>query len=256
VDPTTLFGILAALGALLITMLLEGTYPAAVVLLPALLLVFGGTFGAAIAGSTADDVRKIGSWFRLAFAAERGPHTSDVIAQLVDLATKARKEGMLPLENHAAKVRDPFLRRGLQLAIDGTPVEQLRGVLEGQITVQRREDLVAARFFTRLGGYAPTIGIIGTVVGLVQVLKTLDDPTALGPLVAGAFVATLWGVLSANFVWLPIAAKITRTSDMRMAQRRLLVEGVVEIAAGSSPRLIRQRLQSMVPPSEAQRVAA
>jgi chemotaxis protein MotA len=256
VDPTTLFGILAALGALLITMLLEGTNPAAVVLLPALLLVFGGTFGAAIAGSTADDVRKIGSWFRLAFAAERGPHTSDVIAQLVDLATKARKEGMLPLENHAAKVRDPFLRRGLQLAIDGTPVEQLRGVLEGQITVQRREDLVAARFFTRLGGYAPTIGIIGTVVGLVQVLKTLDDPTALGPLVAGAFVATLWGVLSANFVWLPIAAKITRTSDMRMAQRRLLVEGVVEIAAGSSPRLIRQRLQSMVPPSEAQRVAA
>jgi chemotaxis protein MotA len=170
VDPTTLFGILAALGALLITMLLEGTNPAAVVLLPALLLVFGGTFGAAIAGSTADDVRKIGSWFRLAFAAERGPHTSDVIAQLVDLATKARKEGMLPLENHAAKVRDPFLRRGLQLAIDGTPVEQLRGVLEGQITVQRREDLVAARFFTRLGGYAPTIGIIGTVVGLVQVL--------------------------------------------------------------------------------------
>jgi chemotaxis protein MotA len=256
VDPTTLFGILAALGALLITMLLEGTNPAAVVLLPALLLVFGGTFGAAIAGSTADDVRKIGSWFRLAFAAERGPHTSDVIAQLVDLATKARKEGMLPLENHAAKVRDPFLRRGLQLAIDGTPVEQLRGVLEGQITVQRREDLVAARFVTRLGGYAPTIGIIGTVVGLVQVLKTLDDPTALGPLVAGAFVATLWGVLSANFVWLPIAAKITRTSDMRMAQRRLLVEGVVEIAAGSSPRLIRQRLQSMVPPSEAQRVAA
>jgi chemotaxis protein MotA len=256
VDRTTLFGILGALGALLVTMLLEGSDPTAVVLLPPLILVFGGTFGAAIAGSTAADVRKIGSWFRLAFTAERSPHTSEVIAQLVDLATKARREGMLPLENHAAKVRDPFLRHGLHLAIDGTPVEQLREVLEGELAVQRREDAVAARFFTRMGGYSPTIGIIGTVVGLVQVLKTLDDPTRLGTLVAGAFVATLWGVLSANFVWLPIAAKNTRSSDIRMAQRQMLVEGVVEIAAGSSPRLIRQRLQSMVPPSEVQRAAA
>jgi chemotaxis protein MotA len=256
VDPTTLFGILAALAALLVTMLLEGTSPLAVVLLPALVLVFGATFGAAIAGSTAADVRKIGGWFRLAFTAERGPHTTALIAQLVDLATKARREGMLPLENHVRKVRDPFLREGLQLAIDGVPGEQLRAVMEGQIAVQRREDRVAARFFARMGGYAPTIGIIGTVVGLVQVLKTLDDPTRLGPLVAGAFVATLWGVLSANIVWLPLAAKINRTSDLRAAQMRVLVEGVAEIAAGSSPRLIRQRLQSMVPPSEVQRAAA
>jgi chemotaxis protein MotA len=256
VDPTTLLGILAALGALLVTMLMEGTSPLAVVLLPALILVFGGTFGAAIAGSTAADVRKIGSWFRLAFTADRGPHTQELIAQLVDLATKARKEGMLPLENHAQKVRDPFLRRGLQMAIDGVPLEQLRTVLEREIAVQRGEDRVAARFFTRMGGYAPTIGIIGTVVGLVQVLKTLDDPTALGPLVAGAFVATLWGVLSANFVWLPLAAKIDRASELRARQMQLLVEGVAEITAGSSPRLLRQRLQSMVPPSEAQHAAA
>jgi chemotaxis protein MotA len=256
VHPTTVFGILAALGALLVTMLLEGTSPLAVVLLPALILVFGATFGAAIAGSTSADLRKIGGWFRLAFAGDRGPQTQELIAQLVDLATKARKEGMLPLEDHARKVRDPFLRRGLQMAIDGIPVEQVRSVLEAQITVQRSEDRVAARFFTRMGGYAPTIGIIGTVVGLIQVLKTLDDPTTLGPLVAGAFVATLWGVLSANFVWLPLAAKITRTSELRSRQMQLLVEGVVEITAGSSPRLLRRRLQSMVPPSEAQHAAA
>jgi chemotaxis protein MotA len=251
VDPTTLFGILAALGALLVTMLLEGTSPLAVVLLPALVLVFGATLGASIAGSTVADVRKIGGWFTLAFTAERGPQTPELIAQVVDLATTARKEGMLPLENHVAKVRDPFLRGGLQMVIDGVAVEQLREVLERRIAVRRGEDRVAARFFTRMGGYAPTIGIIGTVVGLVQVLKTLDDPTALGPLVAGAFVATLWGVLSANFVWLPLAAKITRTSELREQQMQLLVEGITEISAGSSPRLIRQRLQSMVPPSEA-----
>ena len=255
-DLTTLLGILAALGALLVAMLLEGTNPAAVLLLPALILVFGATFGAAIAGSTSSDARKIGTWFRLAFAADRAPHTQELIAQLVELATRARKEGMLPLENHARRVRDPFLRRGLQMAIDGVPVEHLREVLEGEIGVLHREDRVAALFFTRMGGYAPTIGIIGTVVGLVHVLGNLDDPTALGPLVAGAFVATLWGVLSANFIWLPLAAKITRNSDLRSAQMQLLVEGVVEITAGSSPRLIRQRLQSMVPPSEAHHAAA
>ena len=253
--PTTLLGILAAVGALLVTMLLEGTNPLAVVLLPALILVFGATFGAAIAGSTTGDVRKIGSWFRVAFTAERGPGTPELIAQLVDLATTARREGMLPLENHARRVRDPFLRRGLHMAIDGVPKEQLRAVLEAEIEVLRREDRVAARFFTRMGGYAPTIGIIGTVIGLVQVLTTLDNPTTLGPLVAGAFVATLWGVLSANFVWLPIAAKITRISDLRAARMHVLLEGVAEIQAGSSPRLIRQRLQSMMPPSEAQHAA-
>jgi chemotaxis protein MotA len=256
VDPTALFGILLALGALLVAMLLEGTSPLAVVLLPAMLLVFGATAGVTIAGSMTADIRKVGSWFRLAFAADRGPHTQELIAQLVELATKARKEGMLPLENHAQKVRDPFLRRGLQMAIDGVPLEQLRGVMEAEIAVQRAEDRVAARFFTRLGGYAPTIGIIGTVVGLIHVLGTLDDPEVLGPLVAAAFVATLWGVLSANFFWLPLAAKITRTSELRARQRELLVEGVAAITEGSPPRLIRQRLQSMVPPSEARHAAA
>jgi chemotaxis protein MotA len=255
VDPTPLLGILGALAALVITMLLEGTSPLAVVMLPALVLVFGATAGAAIAGSTTGDVRNIGRWFRLAFAADRAPQTQDLIAQLVELAFTARKEGMLPLENRARKVEDPFLRRGLQMAIDGVPMEQLRTVLEAEIEVQRREDRVAARFFTRMGGYAPTMGIIGTVIGLVQVLRTLDNPTTLGPLVAGAFVATLWGVLSANMVWLPIAAKITRTCDLRAAQMRVLLEGVAEIQAGSSPRLIRRRLQSMMPPSEVRHAA-
>ena len=255
-DPTTLIGMLAAVGALLAMMLMEGTDPVAVVLLPALILVVGGTFGAAIAGSTSADVRRIGSWVRLAFPPDRGPRTADLIALLVELAAKARREGMLPLEKQVSTVGDPFLRRGLQMAIDGVPMEQLRSVLEGEIGVLRNEDRVAARFFTRMGGYALTIGIIGTVIGLVHVLQSLDQPEKLGPLVAGAFVATLWGVLSANFFWLPLAAKITRTSDLRTAQMELLLEGVAEILAGSSPRAIRQRLRSMLPPSEAQHAAA
>src|SRR3954447_4023254 len=126
---------LGALAALVVTMLLEGTSPLAVLLLPALILVFGATFGAAVAGATTGDLRTIGAWFRLAFAADRTPHTQELIAQLLDLASKARREGMLPLENHAQRVRARSRRRGLLMAVDRTPIEKLRGMLEAEIAV-------------------------------------------------------------------------------------------------------------------------
>jgi chemotaxis protein MotA len=142
------------------------------------------------------------------------------------------------------------------MAIDGVPVEQLCAVLDNEITVQRTDDRVAAKFFARMGGYAPTIGIIGTVVGLVQVLQSLQDPELLGPLVATAFVATLWGVLSANFIWLPMSAKIQRNSDLRAAEMQVAVAGITEILAGTNPRALRVRLQSMLPPSDVRSTAA
>jgi chemotaxis protein MotA len=256
VIPATFVGMALAIGSLVATMLLEGTSPLSIVLLPPLLLVFGATLGAAVAGSTTADVRRLGSWFRMAFAAERPSTTGSLVAQLVELATLARKEGMLPLENRARRVEDPFLRRGLQLAIDAVPVEQLRRVLDREIAATRDDDLVAARFFSKMGGYAPTVGIIGTVVGLVQVLKSLEDPQLLGPLVAGAFVATLWGVLSANFIWLPMSAKIRRNADLRRAQMELIVEGICEILAGTNPRALREKLRAMLPPSEVRLDAA
>ena len=254
--PATFVGMALALGSLIAMMLLEGTDPLAIVLVPPLVLVFGATFGAAVAGSTMADLRKLGSWFRMSFGSERTSMNGALVAQLVELATMARKEGMLPLENRARSVEDPFLRRGLQLAIDAVPVEQLRRVLDREIAATRAEDLVAARFFAKMGGYAPTVGIIGTVVGLVQVLKSLEDPKVLGPLVAGAFVATLWGVLSANFVWLPMSVKIRRNADLRKAAMELIVEGICEILAGTNPRALREKLRAMLPPSEAHLSAA
>jgi chemotaxis protein MotA len=245
-----------ALGSLVTMMLLEGTSPLAVILLPPLVLVFGATFGAAVAGASVTDLRRLGSWFRLSFAQEKASPSRSLIAQLVELAGLARKEGMLPLENRARSVEDPFLRRGLQLAIDAVPVEQIRRVLDREIQATRADDLVASRFFAKMGGYAPTIGIIGTVVGLVQVLKNLEDPAVLGPHVASAFIATLWGVLSANFIWLPMSVKIRRNADLRRAQMELILEGVCEILAGTNPRALRDKLQAMLPPSEAQLTAA
>jgi chemotaxis protein MotA len=255
-DPATLIGIALAMGALLVTMLLEGSSPMAIILLPPLLLVFGGTFGAAIAGSAMADVKKMGGWFKQALMPAKVPPIADRIATLVSLAEKARKEGLLALEAQVKDIDDPFLKRGLQMGIDGTDPEELRTVLEGEISAKKSEDKVAAKFFTAMGGYAPTIGIIGTVVGLIHVLENLSSPESLGPLIASAFVATLWGVLSANLFWLPMGAKITRISELQAAQMELLVEGITEIQAGTSPRAVRQKLTALVPPSEVEREAA
>jgi chemotaxis protein MotA len=255
-DPATLIGIVLAVASLLFMMIMEGSSPMAIVLLPAMVLVFGGTFGAAIAGSSMADVKKIGGWFKQALMPAKVPPVSDRIATLVSLAEKARKEGLLALEAQVKQIDDPFLKRGLQMGIDGTDPEELRAVLEGEIAAKKAEDKVGAKFFTAMGGYAPTVGIIGTVVGLIHVLENLDAPETLGPLIAGAFVATLWGVLSANIFWLPMGAKITRISELQAAQMELLVEGITEIQAGTSPRAVRQKLTAMVPPSEVAREAA
>src|SRR3954465_692562 len=255
-DPATLIGIAVAMGAILLTMILEGSSPMAIILIPPLILVFGGTFGAAIGGIAMSDVKKIGGWFKMALMAPAVPPVTERIQTLVSLAEKARKEGLLALESEVKKIDDPFLKRGLQMGIDGTDPEELRSVLEGEIAAKKAEDKVGAKFFTAMGGYAPTIGIIGTVIGLIHVLENLDKPATLGPLIAGAFVATLWGVLTANVFWLPFAAKITRTSDLQAAQMELLVEGIAEIQAGTSPRAVRQKLTSLIPPSEVAKEAA
>src|SRR5687768_14882843 len=225
-DPATLIGIVLALVSLLALMILEGASPMAIVLLPPLILVFGGTFGAAIAGSAMADVKKIGAWFKMALMPAKVPPVSDRIATLVGLAEKARKEGLLALEAQVKAIDDPFLKRGLQMGIDGTDPEELRTVLEGEITAKKGEDKVAAKFFNQMGGYAPTIGIVGCIVGLINVMGNLSDPAALGPMIAAAFVATLWGVMAANFWFLPMGAKILRVSELQAAQMELLVEGI------------------------------
>src|SRR5215211_9251745 len=255
-DPATLIGFVVSLGALLAFMVMEGSDPTSLIFLPAIVLVLIATFGAAMSSQTMDDLKKMPAWFKMAVMPAKVPPATDQIQTLVSLAEKARKEGLLALEAQVKAIEDPFLKRGLQMGIDGTDPEELRTVLESEIAAKKAEDKVAAKFFTAMGGYAPTIGIIGTVVGLIHVLENLDAPESLGPLIASAFVATLWGVLSANLFWLPMGAKITRISDLQAAQMELLVEGITEIQAGTSPRAVRQKLTSLVPPSEVAREAA
>jgi chemotaxis protein MotA len=255
-DPATLIGFVISLGALLAFMILEGADPMSLLFLPAIVLVIFATFGAALSSFTMTDLKKMPAWFKMGTMPAKVPPASDQIATLVSLAEKARKEGLLALEAQVKDIDDPFLKRGLQMGIDGTDPEELRAVLEGEITAKKAEDKVAAKFFNAMGGYAPTIGIVGCIVGLINVMGNLSDPESLGPMIAAAFVATLWGVMAANFWFLPMGAKIIRVSELQAAQMELLVEGITEIQAGTSPRAVRLKLTSLVPPGSQAKEAA
>src|SRR6476619_1929692 len=147
---------------------------------------------------------------------------------------------------------DEFLVKGVTLAIDGTDPEEVRTILEGEMIAKGRADKRAAKFFADAGAYAPTIGIIGTVMGLVHVLENLAAPEELGHLIAGAFIATLWGVMSANVIWLPISSRLKRLNELETARMELIIEGVAAIQAGSNPRTIAEKLTSLLAAHEAQ----
>jgi chemotaxis protein MotA len=256
VDPATLIGFVVSLVALLVFMVMEGSDPMSLLFLPAIVLVIVATFGAAMSGQTMDDLKKLPGWFKMGVMPAKVPPATDQIQTLVSLAEKARKEGLLALEAQVKAIEDPFLKRGLQMGIDGTDPEELRAVLESEIAAKKAEDKVAAKFMNAMGGYAPTIGIVGCIVGLMNVMANLNDPSSLGPMIASAFVATLWGVMAANFWFLPMGAKILRVSELQAAQMELLVEGITEIQAGTSPRAVRLKLNSLIPPSELAKEAA
>jgi chemotaxis protein MotA len=255
-DPVTLIGFGVSIVALFVFMTLEGVAPGALLFLPAIILVIVATFGAAIASQTMADLKKLPSWFKMALLPGKVPPPTEQIQTLVSLAEKARKEGLLALEAQVKAIEDPFLKRGLQMGIDGTDPEELRAVLESEIAAKKAEDKVAAKFMNAMGGYAPTIGILGCIVGLMNVMGNLDSPETLGPMVSAAFIATLWGVMAANFWFLPMGAKILRVSELQAAQMELLVEGIAEIQAGTSPRAVRQKLNALIPPSELAKEAA
>ncbi len=255
-DPATLIGFVVSMVALLIFMVMEGAAPMSLLFLPAIILVIVATFGAAMSSQTMDDLKKMPAWFKMALMPAKVPPATAQIQTLVSLAEKARKEGLLALEAQVKNIEDPFLRRGLQMGIDGTDPEELRAVLESEISAKKAEDKVAAKFMNAMGGYAPTIGIVGCIVGLMNVMGNLSNPSALGPMIAAAFVATLWGVMAANFWFLPMGAKILRVSELQAAQMELLVEGITEIQAGTSPRAVRLKLNSLIPPSELAKEAA
>jgi chemotaxis protein MotA len=246
-DLASIVGIVVAVVIVFTVQILEGGNPASIILIPSMLLVFGGAFMAAMAGGVMKDALGIGKLFQRALLAKVAP-PNQLVDEVVKLAERARREGLLALEDAVKTVEHPFLKRGLQLAIDGTDPEELHDILHAEIAAKKKADKAGKKILENMGGYAPTIGIIGTVLGLIHVLENLSEPDKLGHLIAGAFVATLWGVLSANVLWLPIASRLKRLSEVECQQMEVALEGVLAIQSGTSPRVVAERLTSLLPP--------
>lgn len=245
-DFATTIGVFGALGIIILANIMEGGSPGHLLLMPPMILVFGGTIFATLASGTLKDAITALKSAKDAFAG--GPKSAaDVVPAIVSLAEKARREGLLALEDQVKELDDPFLAKGVTMAIDGTDPEEVREILEAEVQARKKADKQSAKFFADAGAYAPTIGIVGTVMSLVHVLGNLDKPDELGHMIAAAFIATLWGVLSANVLWLPIASKLKRISELDATAMEVVVEGVAAIQAGGNPRIIAQKLTSLLP---------
>lgn len=246
-DLATIIGLALAWGALVCSLLMEGGDVRSLVNIPAFLLVFGGTLGAATISFRMNQITGIPDVLKKAFSSKE-LDVPEVIAMLVRFAERARKDGLLVLETEAAKLDDEFLKRGIRLAIDGTDPELVREILSTEIHFLQSRHKVGESIFTTMGGFAPTLGIIGTVMGLIHMLANLSDPAKMGPLIAGAFIATLYGVSSANLIFLPIGNKLKSRSSEEVLVREVMIEGVLAIQAGDNPRIVEEKLKAFLAP--------
>lgn len=241
-DMVSIAGLAIGILAILLGQLLEGGHLGALIQPTAFLIVIGGTTGAVMLQSPWRTFVKGVKMVRWVF---RPPdlHLANLVAELVNWGGIARKEGLLALENRMSMTSDPFLRKGLQLLVDGVEPERMREVLEVEISAWEADLKQSSRIWESAGGYAPTVGILGAVMGLIHVMENLSDPARLGAGIAVAFVATIYGVGSANLVFLPIAKKLQAVIMRHVVMREMVVDGLQCIAHGDNPRIIQSRLE-------------
>jgi chemotaxis protein MotA len=217
----------------------------------AAIIVFGGTFGALGVAFPMADLRRFLSVMKVAFS-ERSHKLTDSIFFFIDIASLARKEGILALEKiiNTEEDLDHMTKAGLQLVADGVEHELIADILETYIEKRSERHKVGIALFEAGGGFAPTMGIIGTVLGLVHVLSNLSDPGSLGPAISVAFIATLYGVGSANIFWLPIANKLKMMNQMEMVQGQIVMQAILLIEKGVSPKIVEEKLKAFLDPDE------
>jgi chemotaxis protein MotA len=215
-----------------------------------LLIVVFGSMGATITAFPFEATQNLSKYIQKALKGEEVHSATDTINQIVVLTNRARAEGLLALEEEAKGIEDPFFRKGIELAVDGTDPEALKKTLNAEIHAMKERHKMGQAYCMQAGIFAPTFGIIGAVFGLMATMANLSHPEAVGEGIAGAFVATFWGVFLANGIWLPFANKLKMFSQQEVAHKQLIVEGIMAIQAGVSPRVVEELLKSHVPPSE------
>ncbi|KKC30371.1 flagellar motor component [Caldanaerobacter subterraneus subsp. pacificus DSM 12653] len=248
-DIATIVGIIIGVGSLVYAFTLEGGTIGSLLGVSAALIVFGGTIGATITSYSLEDIKKVPALLVKAFKDEKENYM-EIIKYFTYLAQKARSEGLLSLESEIESEEinkfDPILKECLELVVDGSDMELIKTTMENKIYMEDMQAKKEAGIFEAAGGYAPTMGIIGTVMGLVHVLSSISEPEKLGPAIAMAFIATLYGVSSANLFWLPIAQKLKNRAKIKTTERELILEGSLSLQAGENPRILERKLLTFI----------
>ena len=244
-DKATLIGLVLGLGAVIGGQVLEGGEVGSIIQLTAFVIVFGGTFGAVFLSFPFHDVlRGFKGIKNIIKEPPQNPY--QIIDQIIEYANKARKEGILSLEKEIKNAKNPYLAKAITMAVDGIEPHVIREAMDAELEFANEYGKVNSKIFKAAGGYAPTIGILGAVLGLIHVMENLSDPSKLGAGIAVAFVATVYGVGSANLLFLPIATKMEVRNRHEMIINEMILEGVVALSTGENPRLIEEKLLSFL----------
>ena len=244
-DFASILGVAVALGGILGGLVMEGGKVSDVTQVTAAIIVLGGTLGAVMVTSPMAALVGAAKSLKKVFF-EETVHPEAAVEEIIGYATKARKSSIISLEEDLDKIPDPFLRKALSLAVDGTDLKELRTMMEMELTQAEKHAEADAKVFEAAGGYSPTIGIIGAVMGLIQVMKHLENIEEVGRGIAVAFVATVYGVAVANLFFLPAASKIKARIHDDVSAKELMLEGVISIVEGMNPKLIRVKLEAFL----------
>lgn len=245
-DFASILGLAVALGGIIGGLVMEGGKVSDVTQITAAIIVLGGTLGAVMLTSPMSALLGAARSLKKVFF-EETVHPEAAIEEIIRYATKARKSSIISLEEDLDKIPDPFLRKALSLAVDGTDLKELQTMMEMELTQAEKHAEADAKVFEAAGGYSPTIGIIGAVMGLIQVMKHLENIEEVGRGIAVAFVATVYGVAVANLFFLPAASKIKARIHSDVSAKELMLEGVISIVEGMNPKLIRVKLEAFLP---------
>ena len=248
-DTATLIGLLLGIVGVIGGNVMECGSPSALINIPGFMIVIVGSLGAGIMSVPMETVKKMPKLLGRAFK-QQDLDPAAMVPQFEQMADRARREGLLSLEEEAGKIEDEFTRKGMQLIIDGTDPEALREIMETEITSMEERHHAGIGFLEGIGAYAPTLGVLGAIMGLITVLGHLGDEGAdLGEGIAVAFVASFYGVFTANLIWLPLANKLKLKSKEEVQVREIAMEGLLAIQAGDNPRVVKDKLLGYLPPS-------
>ena len=245
-DLATIIGLVMGFGAIFGGALLEGLHLSSLIQPTAALIVLGGTFGAAFVSFPLSAIIKAFKDVNKAFFMSGGKHEA-IIKDVIGYAAKARRNGLISLEQEAQTIKDAFTKKGISLVVDGIDPQKLREAMEIEIESYEEHEKVSAEFFESAGGFAPTIGIIGAVLGLIHVMSNLSDTSKLGAGIAVAFVATIYGLMVANLICIPFGTKIKHRIKDEVLRRNMIIEGLISIQNGENPHFIEQKLKSFIP---------